>query len=572
MKFTRALRNLSFSAFQLFSFCFLLPSALFAQSEAVKVANTGTGAYQFSSTIVAANSGTGANQFANGADTQAVLDGKQATTWTASGSGAVSRSVTGKLDETLSVKDYEAVGDGVTDDTAEIQAAILAASGTYSRAVFFPAGDYKISSALDVARSGVQLIGESAETTRITQSSTGANGINIIADIIPTEWGGQTREVRIKNLHIRGSGTATSTGRGINIDGTGGLIGQAIHVDQCVIRGWQTGYYNRRSDQSSIINSVIAYCGTGVDADTTANSLVLLNTGIAQCAVECMVLGTANGSAIIGGDFGNSPRVARLLSGATITWTGGNFETVTGSGTEFIKLESGATLRHFGGRFLNGGAVTADCYNVAGTATLVTDTSAKRADVSSYVVGLPSNASALATPSMITAESGDQYSVGPFPGIRDDSGLITTATTATRGQIFRVIGRSGSADSIVAHLRNAAGTFSVHTLSGRAGSGGNTDITTLTGLNTGSAANPPIRSTSGGATTGIFFRSGEVGFSSGGVEKAAADSTGFYQGTTSAKIRIGHTGTTAAPADAVTPVGWTDMVITGTTYKVPLYQ
>lgn len=62
-------------------------------------------------------------------------------TYTPAGTGAVTTTVQAKLRETVSVMDFGAVGDGVTDDTAAIQAAIDSGAGS----VFFPAGTYLVS-------------------------------------------------------------------------------------------------------------------------------------------------------------------------------------------------------------------------------------------------------------------------------------------------------------------------------------------------------------------------------------------------------------------------------------------
>jgi len=60
---------------------------------------------------------------------------------------AVTRTVAQKLQETISVKDFGAVGDGVADDTNAIQSA-LTYGGPAGKIIFFPAGKYKITSGL----------------------------------------------------------------------------------------------------------------------------------------------------------------------------------------------------------------------------------------------------------------------------------------------------------------------------------------------------------------------------------------------------------------------------------------
>jgi hypothetical protein len=57
--------------------------------------------------------------------------------------GSVATTVAAKLQQTVSVKDFGAVGDGVTDDTAAIQAAAQSLTG--NQTLFFPDGTYLIS-------------------------------------------------------------------------------------------------------------------------------------------------------------------------------------------------------------------------------------------------------------------------------------------------------------------------------------------------------------------------------------------------------------------------------------------
>jgi len=88
---------------------------------------------------------------------------------TALAAGAVGRTVHDKFTEMVSVKDFGAVGDGVTDDTAAIQAAVTFGmlsqnNGTgfgsnNGRTIFFPIGKYRISNAISIYE-GCNLLGE----------------------------------------------------------------------------------------------------------------------------------------------------------------------------------------------------------------------------------------------------------------------------------------------------------------------------------------------------------------------------------------------------------------------------
>lgn len=72
-------------------------------------------------------------------------DSQAPPSFTASGTGAVTRALTDKANDLVSVKDFGAAGDGLTDDTQAIQQALQA-----HEAVFLPAGTYLISQTLEI--------------------------------------------------------------------------------------------------------------------------------------------------------------------------------------------------------------------------------------------------------------------------------------------------------------------------------------------------------------------------------------------------------------------------------------
>lgn len=125
------------------------------------------------------------------------------------GSGSVTRTVQSRLRDFVSVKDFGAVGDGVTDDTVAIQAAINAAavvvtSGSVdldqiTASVIFPAGKYRTTAAIEL-KNGVQLHGAGSSATWILVDHSG-NGFFSPAG--NTYFG-----IQVYGMHLESGGSA----------------------------------------------------------------------------------------------------------------------------------------------------------------------------------------------------------------------------------------------------------------------------------------------------------------------------------------------------------------------------
>lgn len=92
-----------------------------------------------------------------------------------SATGAVAVTVQSKLSESFSVKDFGATGNGVTNDTAPIQAALTAVRLAGGGELFFPAGTYIITSSLYVgSKTRIRGVGR-ASLIKASASYTGTN-------------------------------------------------------------------------------------------------------------------------------------------------------------------------------------------------------------------------------------------------------------------------------------------------------------------------------------------------------------------------------------------------------------
>ena len=89
--------------------------------------------------------------------------------------GGVETTVENRLAQTVSVKDFGAVGDGVADDTAAIQAAVDQLP--YGQALYFPTGTYKITDEITIpAELSFSFYGDGSRASTVQQVTVGKSG------------------------------------------------------------------------------------------------------------------------------------------------------------------------------------------------------------------------------------------------------------------------------------------------------------------------------------------------------------------------------------------------------------
>src|SRR5437899_303086 len=194
------------------------------------------------------------------ADTQAPVFDATSVTWIPGTGG-------GGTGIYINVLDYGAVGDDTTDDTAAIQAACDAA--TLGQTVFFPAGRYKITSAINV-NTTIHFLGEGSPdspASMIHQHTANTNGIVGAAP---------PYDMYFEDIWINGP---TISGLSGNTSGTGITSSRNIHGLNLRVSGFFDGIYiGSGSYYSKQINGMFIFNDRySVIVDAAANNSSFLN-------------------------------------------------------------------------------------------------------------------------------------------------------------------------------------------------------------------------------------------------------------------------------------------------------
>lgn len=149
-----------------------------------------------------------------------------------SGTGATARTVQDKLRETVSVKDFGAVGDGVANDTAAIQAAIDATPA--GETLLFNPGNYRLTAELTIPRP-MRLMATSGGA-QLSMATTNTNHIRI---------GDGTLATRNSRLGVTIEGLTFAPASGVTAFTSGACIrvqyGAFVTIEKCDFFGADGG-------------------------------------------------------------------------------------------------------------------------------------------------------------------------------------------------------------------------------------------------------------------------------------------------------------------------------------------
>jgi hypothetical protein len=160
------------------------------------------------------------------------------------------------------VKDFGATGDGVTNDTLAIQAAINSGAGR----IYFPSGIYKISAALLIT-SPTLLCGDGPKASVICQTSAASNGLNF--DFPLLVQGGGVVDLSVEagagwvTSGFQGSG---STGIGIRVKNSNGKFvaknygvhnfDTSVSVNGCYYTWWSNGEHFYATTAAVVVDTL----------------------------------------------------------------------------------------------------------------------------------------------------------------------------------------------------------------------------------------------------------------------------------------------------------------------------
>ena len=226
------------------------------------------------------------------------------------GTGAVQRTVESKLQDVVSVKDFGAVGNGIADDTAAIQAAINAAIAE-NKDLFIPAGTYVVpapstsnTAALLLPESGtldLRIFGQGSKSIiKVTDSKTNATAFSAIfgnTDGVSTAGGngdtiGGYGKITFEKFKLLGTWDPTATARyGPNGFGFGQL--DSFKLLEIELAEWPNKLTRVQNAESYIADSCkINFCASDGFRAQECSRVIITNNVVKSCDDDAVAVHT----------------------------------------------------------------------------------------------------------------------------------------------------------------------------------------------------------------------------------------------------------------------------------------
>ena len=184
------------------------------------------------------------------------------------------------------VKDFGAIGNGTTDDTAAIESAIAQAlqADSNDRVVFLPGGEYLVSRTISIADYGLRIEGIRDGRPVSVANETGATRINytgtgelfeIGTDPSPDPYDNADYDgfhgFAMRNISMKYTGGATTAlGNGRGNYGTGTYAvrdwkGGEVRLENVWFENFEYGFWGIQSDLNRFQDMTIRYCNVGIE-------------------------------------------------------------------------------------------------------------------------------------------------------------------------------------------------------------------------------------------------------------------------------------------------------------------
>jgi hypothetical protein len=205
--------------------------------------------------------------------------------------GAEQTNVEAKLSQTVSVKDFGAIGDGVTDDTIKIQAAIDATPE--GATLYFPVGIYLFSN-ITISES-IEIFGEGwyvktnqafGNANWLTADALGGAVLKSTATsgtAITFSNASLVKHFRMQNIAVLGPGTGTSIGVSVANTVIATVQNRMVNV---LVANFSVGVQFINSYESQFTSLLIRGCQRGFSAPNVSGGGIFSDNHFYRCAFE----------------------------------------------------------------------------------------------------------------------------------------------------------------------------------------------------------------------------------------------------------------------------------------------